>query len=568
MQTMQTQQSLLVLTTGGHIHHILSSTVVFNDILVKPLMTDFNTVAIAGRAYITPFFTNASGQEVGLQNEFLYVYKGDGVAARKAAGDAPTGTPLIANASGAGFSDLGFKLFAVVYETDTGYLTAPGPEVFASATSIDNNLGFDITNIPVAPGTTVTVKHIVATKTINNYNGDQTGFQFFFVPDSDMTNATTTKHIDFFDIDLLDDASHLIDNFADIPAGVGLNTYHGRLVLTTTFADISVAYASEPGEPEAINQVDGVMIVTLDGKPLTNCQEYRDVLYLYKATTTVGYSDNQDVPSTWQPFIVDESIGAPVHGIGTVLDSGGVNVDYLLVADYSGIFLFNGAYTRPELSYKIQNFWFGLDRTTFRKIELVNDSVAQILYCVLPTGTVLVGDYNNGNDSQNIRWSKWTFNILITSIDLIDTSTLLLGANANGVNQSGLYKVVVDKTNDSLYDNVNTISNVKIPDPLIKTAYPQLSANEAILHFAAIRVRAVGVGNLLPKFYSLDNVLTSSLVALPMLTASARHLTRTANFQTDRAALELKTSVINEVFNINRIVLYAKEVFIDYPSVQ
>jgi len=39
-------------------------------------------------------------------------------------------------------------------------------------------------------------------------------------------------------------------------------------------------------------------------------------------------------------------------------------------------------------------------------------------------------------------------------------------------------------------------------------------------------------------------------------------------FRLIEAALELKTSVINEVFNINRIVLYAKEVFIDYPSVQ
>jgi len=426
--TMQGQQSLLVLTVGGNIHHVVSSSVAHLNILQKPLMTDFNVVSWAGRAYITPFFTNSNNQEVGLQSEFLYVYLGAGVPARKAAGNPPTGTPLTVTASGVGFSELGFHLFAVVYETDTGYLTGLGPTVFGSATSTSNTIGFDITNIPVSPDAFVIRKHIVATKFILNYNGDQDGYEFFFVPGGDMLNAVTTKHVDFFDIDLLDEASRLIDNFREIPAGVGLTTYHGRLVLTTTFTDISIAYVSHPGEPEAFDQIDGILIVPLDGNPLTNCQEFRDVLYLFKKTRTIGYSDNQDIPSTWTSFIVDEGIGAPVHGISTVLDSGGVNIDYLIVADYSGIMIFNGGYARPEFSWKIANFWFGLDRTQFRKIELVNDSITQTIYCVLPTGILLVGDYSMGLNAKGVRWTKWSFDVVITSIELINTVTLILGA--------------------------------------------------------------------------------------------------------------------------------------------
>jgi len=200
------------------------------------------------------------------------------------------------------------------------------------------------------------------------------------------------------------------------------------LILTTTFTDISVAYASAAGEPEAIDQVDGVMIVTLDGNPITNCQEFRDNLYLFKKTRTVGYADNQDVPSTWKPFTIDEGIGAPVHGIGTVLDSGGVNVDFLLIADFSGIMLFDGAFTRPELSYKIRNYWLSIDRNQFRKLELVNDSIGQQIYCVLHDGSILIGNYQNGLNPKDIRWGKWTFDITITSIELINTSTLILGA--------------------------------------------------------------------------------------------------------------------------------------------
>src|SRR5512138_1121169 len=76
--------TLLVLTADGKIHHVVSPSLTYNSILSIATMTDFNVVSFAGRAYITPFYTDANGIEKGIQNEFLYVYKGDGVVARKA----------------------------------------------------------------------------------------------------------------------------------------------------------------------------------------------------------------------------------------------------------------------------------------------------------------------------------------------------------------------------------------------------------------------------------------------------------------------------------------------------
>jgi len=430
---MQTGESLLVLVEGGSIYHVVSSTVVHGPILTIPAMTDFGFVAIAGRAFITPFKTETNALGInfqrGLQNEFVYVYKGDGTAARKAAGPPPTGTALVATPGAGTFSDLGFHIFAVVYETDTGYLTAPGPEVFAKATSVLTTQGYTISNITIGPSN-ITKRHIVATKFIKDYNGDQDGFQFFFVPGGNVDdNTTTSKVISFFDIDLLEDASHLIDNFSSIPAGVRLTTYHGSMVLTTTFTDISVAYVSHPGEPEAIDQVDGVLIAPLDGNPITNAQEFRDVLYLFKKTRTVGFSDNQDVPSTWTPFVVDEGIGASVHGVGTVLDSGGVNVDFLLIVDYSGLMLFNGAYTRPELSWKIRDLWFSFARNDFSKIQIMNDSLNQIIYLTLPDKKMLIADYSNSMSAKQIRWAKWKFDIEVTTITLVETNKLIIGSN-------------------------------------------------------------------------------------------------------------------------------------------
>lgn len=563
--TMQNQQSQLILRTGGHIDHVVSPAVIHTDILVIAAMTDFNVVSFAGRAYITPFFTDSDGYEKGLQNNFVYVYKGAGVVARKAAGNPPTGSITISNNGAGTGTDAGLHLFGVVFESDTGWLSAPA--AFNQFTTIANT-NLDFSTIPVSAQTHITKRHIVATKRILNFNGDLDGYQYFFIPNATINDNTTTTlaNIAFFDLDLLDDASHLIDQFAEIPAGVGLTTYHGRLVLTTTFTDISVAYASAPGEPESIDQVDGVMIVPLDGKPLTNCQEYRDILYLFKITKTVGYSDNQDVPSTWVPFNVDEAIGAPVHGVGVVLDSGGVGIDYLLIADYSGIMLFNGSYGDPEISFKIRNFWFELDRTLFRGIELINDTVSKMVYCVLPNNTLLIGDYNNGRDAKNIRWAKWTFDIPITTIELVNTSTLMLGATVNASSQSGLYVVVPTKTNDTLYNTSNATVSVKIPNPTIKTAYTEVSQDESIMHFNIIRIRVTGSGNLLPTLFSLDDIISSVLTPLVMSTTSDRHLTRKCNFQTDKVAIQLQTTVINEVFHINRIILFASEVFAEYPQ--
>lgn len=420
--------TLLVLTSNGSIHHVISPTVTHNNILVKPTMTDFNVVSFAGRAYITPFFTDANGIEKGLQNEFLYVYQGAGIPARKAAGDPPVGLVAVSNGA-AGNMDEGLHLFGVVFESDTGWLSPPA--AFAQHTTVPlTTVSFN--NVPISLQPHIIKRHIVATRMIQTsvFSGDLDGYEYFFIPGAIINDNTTTflNNVGFYDIDLLEDASHLIDNFAEIPAGVGLTMYHGRLVLTTTFSDISVAYLSEAGEPEAINQVDGVLIVPLDGNPLTNCQEYRDVLYLFKPVRTVGYHDNQDVPATWQSFVVDEANGCPVHGIATVLDSGSVNTDYLIIANYTGVRLFNGAFIDAELSYKIENFWRALDRTLFRRLELIDDTIAKKLYIVLPTGNVLHGDYENGLEHEGIKWAHWTYHLWITSVEIVNIDRIVLGS--------------------------------------------------------------------------------------------------------------------------------------------
>ena len=425
------KNTLLVLTSGGNIYHVVDGTTMFGPILTIASMTDFGFVPYAGRAYITPFTTELVGgmnRERGLNGEFVYVYKGDGTAARKAAGNAPTVaiTPAL---GGAGFTDNGVHIFGYVYETDTGYLSAPaGLVAFTTAA----NKAIDFSTVANSPDAFVVKKHIVASKVIQTYNGDVNGYQLYFIPGATIPNnvTTTLSGISFYDADLLSDASHLLDNFSQISAGVGLCTYHNRMCVWTEYNNISLVRVSAVGEPEAISQIDGVLLVPPDGNPVTNAAELRDVLYVFKRNKTVSFVDNGDIPSSWPLTNIDNAMGCGVHGIATVVDAGASNVDYLIVAAYTGLVMFNGRYMLPELSWKIASFW---GRQTFktdnRRIQIVNDSVGQKLYIVTTDRNVLHGNYANGFDPKRIRWCPWSLSTYVNTLALINVNELLFGCD-------------------------------------------------------------------------------------------------------------------------------------------
>jgi len=426
--------TLIILTwdgTTGNVYHVVNATTVFGPVLTIAGMEDIAFVPIAGRGYISPFKTypdvNNLNFEKGLENEFLYVYLGDGTAARKAAGATPAGTITIANGI-AGHTDPGLHIFGVVGETDTGYLSPPvALDDFTTVAA----LSVSFSTVPVFVGAQWVRRHIVASKVVVSFNGDVSGYQLFFIPGAIINdNVTTTlSNISFFDADLLDDASHLSDNFSEIAAGTCLCVYKDRLVLGGEFDNPSVYRVSAIGEPEAISQIDGVLSFPKDGNPITQCQALRDVLYGFKRTKTGAWVDNGDEPSTWQYQAVDETMGCPVHGIATVLDSGGSASDFLFIATYKGLCLFNGRYVLPELSMKIQGRWMGMDRNEFRKIQMLHDPIKQRIYYITTDREIMYGDYLNGLDPKSIKWWPWSFIFFVNTIAMKDIDDFIIGAD-------------------------------------------------------------------------------------------------------------------------------------------
>lgn len=428
--TANTLIALVVTAAGdGKIYHIVNLTTVYL-ILTITGMTDFAFAHYAGRGYISPFKTFDVGGlnvEKGLQNEFLYVYAGDGTAARKAAGSPMSGAMTIANGA-AGHTDAGLHIFAFVSESISGYLSAPGQNKSFTTLPL-SSVSFG--TVQASGSSLIAKRHLVATKVITNFNGDLNGYPFYFVPGATIANNTDAflNDISFYDQDLLEDASHLTDNYSEIPAGAALSLYHERLCLSTTYNNISLILVSSPGEPEAISQIDGLIDVIPDGNPITNHAELRDIFYVTKRSKTVAYADNDDVPSSWLPNSVDNSLGTSVHGIATVLDSGSSNVDYLFVATYQGISLFNGRYITPELSWKIDNIWGNLFRNDFRLIQMVNAPIQKELYCVMTDRRLLVGNYTNGMDPRKICWTVYRFDQGVNTIAIHNIDEIILGSD-------------------------------------------------------------------------------------------------------------------------------------------
>lgn len=90
---------------------------------------------------------------------------------------------------------------------------------------------------------------------------------------------------------------------------------------------------------------------------------------------------------------------------------------------------------------------------------------------------------------------------------------------------------------------------------------------ENIIHVAGTRIRLTGSGNLKMQLQSLDNVQLLDLVPFVMQSTNSKEPFRLSNYVSQRCKIKVYTTEINEVFRINRIILFAKDLWKDYPSV-
>jgi len=79
-------------------------------------------------------------------------------------------------------------------------------------------------------------------------------------------------------------------------------------------------------------------------------------------------------------------------------------------------------------------------------------------------------------------------------------------------------------------------------------------------HFVGIRLRVEGSGNLQLRLISPSEVRQNVLVPLVMQSPTDETKTKLANLKAERTQLEFKTTEIDEIFSLSKIMIYYKPV--------
>lgn len=543
-------QRLIILNGVGELY---DSTNLATPILTVSGMTDFSMASIFNRAYITPH-----DGITGLAGEKVYVYNGSGVA-RAAAGTAPTAALVVSDGASTGFVEEGLHLFAYAFETASGYITKPGG--YVSFTTVGGKR-LDIDTIGVGPAGTV-ARVIIATRTIvGGFNGDFEHQTWYLVPGgriADNTSTSLSDTLSFFDLDLAEDVSYLIDQITEIPAGVGIGLYNSRMIVWGENANQSIVRASTVGEPESFDDAEGFVTINPGdaGSAIKNCFEYNTLLIVQKANRTYYTQDNLNNAAFWPSKNLDDSIGGHPHGVAQILDYGHQIENLVISAHQTGLRVFNGSFSTTPLSYNIDNIWERINKKYFHTVEAVINALDMEIYIAVPLDAattpshILYGDFSEGLTWETIKWSIDSFpyapQTIVADLDNTNDEVVIKIGSLTG----NIYKI-----DETLYTD-----NLIAQDSYVEFPLLPVDGDDTIYHFTGARVRAKGSGSLAVTVKSLDDVLTATGESITLAASPGKGLFSGFNFTAERCKIKFRVSDAGANFKLNRMSLYMTPVW-------
>lgn len=432
LSTAPTVQRSIILDVNGDFFDPDVSLV--TPIMSIPTVTDFSILTQFDRVYI-------SGHNRIRGLDSLYVYEPlISSTARLAGGAEPVLTMLAATSATPGGVEAGKHLIAVAYETTSGYITQAS-YLQAGPYNAPGGFAIDLSNIPTG-GTEVAKRHILVSKRIPSYDGNDRNYEIFFIAEI-ADNVTTTLTIDFVDSQLADSGDFLQDQVSPfIPGFIQMCTYQGSVVGVGEIDNPSIARISKPGEPESFSASEGFVIVNPgEGGGIKNCVEYRNTLVLFKSFKTYTTINNGGPPNTWPVSEIDSSLGTECFGLGRLFDDpGGVTNDALIVATRGGLYAFDGSYASKPLSYVVESFWANRSFINFAHTQVFVDPINKIIYISYFDSTTLLNagsiklfavDYSDGLNWESVRWSDWYFLINGGVADSYEVRSIGLNFNSD-----------------------------------------------------------------------------------------------------------------------------------------
>lgn len=93
-----------------------------------------------------------------------------------------------------------------------------------------------------------------------------------------------------------------------------------------------------------------------------------------------------------------------------------------------------------------------------------------------------------------------------------------------------------------------------------------MPGGQYINHFGAVRMRITGSGSLKCRLISMDTTTEQVLTSLTLQAQNARYPNQLANFNQQKAQIEIKTTELNETFLLRQILIYTKPIFNSFPQ--
>lgn len=364
----------------------------------------------------------------------IFIYDCDtGAAVRAAAGLKPAGTFTVATSATAGHVEVGQHIYAVAYETSTGFITKPN--LYVSLTNVAGRK-VDMNPIPTGPAGTV-ARHILMSRVLKNWDGNLQNPELFFavrIGDNTTTNQSGANGLDKYDSELVSSADYLKDVTEELIRANAMCLHRGRFI-NVGGSSAAPVRISQPGDLETFLATEGYLkAYPLEGIFATkNCADLNGVLYIFRPNATFATQDTGESPTRWPVTKVHSSLGASNMGVATVSDGSGSQGKHIFVLNRSGIYYFDGAYQEPVLTLKVGGLWvdqiIALNEAQpedFGNWSMVVDEGRKLLYAFVGRGPstggpsghfndpdnfastqLLVGDYGRGLSYDKIRWYAW-----------------------------------------------------------------------------------------------------------------------------------------------------------------
>jgi hypothetical protein len=555
-------------------------------------MVDFAAINVFGFCLISPILSTPATLNPVYIWSGLQILGSDSVPIRVAAGVGPGLGMTATQNSTLGNCNNGVHLVACSFITNSGYTTQPGPmgsptppvaenpTFMAVSVTSTGSQSIEIDNIPIGPAGTVARQILItqADQDLFFYGGGQIWSGSSYIPWDGIIhdNSTTSIIISFFDTDLAVQADSLFDLLPLIPGGTysliaGMTLYHGRVIYWG--GEFNLLRVSAPGASETIDNV--VSYVQLpdqfDGNDVTNSCTIQDALYFFKSSGIFSVIDNGGDPNTWVVIQIDSGAGCQSSlGLGTISLAAPASTqnEVALITDFGGIYLFNGSVTQPPLTWKINDLWVNIFQyTNLAGTRIAIDPYNKLVYVAIlgnPLGepnypNLLVADYNDGLDAQNIKWSIWTFPYAITDIGMIycqDSTELAYRfrlATGNIIN-----KILPGAIDDTGSQIVSIWRSYSFSPP---------NGLGALNIFRFIRARAIFKDSLSITLYSQDGAFTQSVLGFNIPYVPGRDLTREFNFMNEKCAVQICCNALNGGMTLQRVDIYGKVRFNMRPSV-